>query len=178
MTTTTKPRASAKDRLPHDYVRVRGLTLWRPWALAILAGPKRVENRPRAWNIQGELLALHNGLRFDHRSAVQIAAAWEDYPGVDEPTFERLTTPGLIVGVARVAKVATPAELGDEHRLWATGPICYVLDRPVVLPKPIPWQGQQGLFNVTGEPADEIRRAWFELRHQVEDGEEVFDGNP
>lgn len=173
---STKPRGSAKDRLPHDYVRVRGLTLWRPWAVAILAGPKRVENRPKRWNIEGELLALHNGLRFSDEDAAVVHERWEGYLLAIERQ-PQLIRAGHIVGVARVSKVATPAELGDEHHPWATGPICYVLDRPVILPEPLPWKGQQGLFNIDGEPAEMLRRTWTELRGQVEDGEEVFDGH-
>jgi len=168
---TTKPKGRAKDRLPPDFVRVRGLTLWRPWALSILAGPKRVENRPRAWSIQGELLALHNGLRFRDEDAAAIHEQWEGYILALERHPE-LIRPGHIVGVAKVANVLELSRAGERLERfapWATGPWCYVLQEPVILPKPIPWKGQQGLFNITGEPADEIRRAWFAGRADVDD---------
>ena len=123
-------------------MKVRAITLWRPWTTAILHGPKRVENRPRRWHIpnEGMLLAIHGGKKFDQRGAAAIRELWPQLDDYDHPMG--------IVGACRVTDVqAIDAKLIEENP-WAFGPYCYFLEDVVAFSVPVPLKGQMGLFRL------------------------------
>lgn len=141
---------------------IRGLTLWRPWAAAIVHGPKRIENRP--WHPpvgyldRGLWIAIHAGRRWDAAGAEFILKRWR--VGVTNACALEGTWPGAyelqgIVGVARVSAVLSIDELRAEtspeaavERVWAFGPWCWVLETVHALPHPIPCRGAQGLWTL------------------------------
>lgn len=56
------------------------LTLWEPWASAIVFGPKRVENRiwaPPA-NVIGKRIWIHAGVRIDRERWAKVEALWPE----------------------------------------------------------------------------------------------------
>ena len=108
-------------------MKVRGLTLWRPWTTGILYGPKRVENRPRRWHIPKEemLLAIHGGMTFDKRGAEAIRGLWLALDDHLHPTG--------IVGACRVTEVRQFNEQRSVQDPWAFGPYCYYLEDVVAL---------------------------------------------
>ena len=122
---------------------MKALTICQPWAWAILNANKRVEYR-------GPLL-IHAG---KSRSWMQPQVLRQLEPfgiRVHELQF------GAIVGVCSlVAVVAQPAghqldamdniDLGDPR--FIEGPWCWVLSDVRELANPIPWRGEQGLFEV------------------------------
>lgn len=140
---------------------MKALTLWRPWSDAIVHGPKRVENRP--WcppaTILGELIAIHAGMKYG------IAEGWS-LPGDYSPPDEDESPTG-IVGVARVMgyldlrKGERRGEIagGRLFRLgtriyeldtdpWWLGPVGWLLEDVVALPKPLACPGALGLWRV------------------------------
>lgn len=138
-------------------MKVRGLTLWRPWPWAILSGLKRCENRPRRWNIEGYILAIHAGQRFDADAARVIATA---HPSM--PMRKYAHASGVIEGAARVWAVLTSAEAQERGVAWAadTG-FVYMLDRVVRFPTPITGiMGRQGLFKLDAGTEGLVRTLW------------------
>lgn len=139
---------------------IRGLTLWRPWAAAIVHGPKRVENRPWAPPLglvsHGLWLAIHAGKRWDAEGARFIAETWAECPAeLDRDEVASGWPPAFsaegIIGVARVREVRRLAEVTPAHYEWAFGPWCWLLDDVRALPKPIPCRGAQGLWSLPPE---------------------------
>lgn len=139
------------------------LTLWRPWAAPILAGAKRVENRPRPWwCLEGQLLALHNGHRWDVDGAARIRELWPQLQELaDEAAFVALE-PGAIVGVVQVTGAPYRRSLVDGQAFdpWVSGPWVLPLSYPVVLEEPIRSKGSQGLRRLEDGLAVELEWAW------------------
>lgn len=135
---------------------VRALTLWRPWTIAILQGPKRVENRPRRWGIpaKGMLLAIHAGKRWDTNGERWIRKRWKDF--IDHVTHDNCR--GGIVGACIVRQVVRPEALPDS--MWAVGPWCYILEDVVAFAEWDEIPGQQGLWRLDPGREDKVRRLW------------------
>lgn len=120
---------------------MRALTIRQPFAWAITAGFKDVENRSWAPRIEpGELIAIH--------AAVAVPDA-DDVERVGKLIRGRATVPeqydcGAVVAVARVAKVVT-----SSRSAWFTGPLGWVLQDVRPLPNPIDCRGQLGLWNLS-----------------------------
>ena len=59
---------------------MKALTLWEPWASAIIHGPKRIENRPwKPWDsVMGQRIAIHAGKRYDADAFGGIAEVWPE----------------------------------------------------------------------------------------------------
>lgn len=124
---------------------MRALTLWRPWAVAIVSHGKRIENRtwaPPRWMV-GKDIAIHNGKRIDKAG---IAAVMLILRG-DQPAFamdaQRLLGPeSAIVGLATITGFV---EHSDSP--WFCGPVGWVLDN-VRACEPVSCRGSQGLWTV------------------------------
>ncbi|MFI1621805.1 hypothetical protein ACH4VT_33330 [Streptomyces lydicus] len=81
------------DTLPPAGDWIRGISVRQPWATAIVAGAKPIENRPQPWSWRGWLL-LHAGLQTDRR-ALRLPLVARAIRGRDLPT-------GAVIGVARL----------------------------------------------------------------------------
>jgi hypothetical protein len=133
--------------------QIRILTVRQPWAWAIIAGYKPVENRSRLMTggYRGPV-AIHSGLKPDNHSYFDplTEAAAQDHMAV---TGESCVTYeyGVILGVA---------DLTDEHMhgaegvaagwglcsKWAWQGMAHLrFENPRRLPKPVPWIGRLGL---------------------------------
>lgn len=107
-------------------------------------GPKRVENRGRYCSYRGELL-IHAGV-----SRNWYTRDWQDLVDADRLVF------GAIVGVVELVECAS---LMDDHeairKFWpwvlkhphTFGPQCLILDKVRRFRNPVPWLGEQGLWN-------------------------------
>lgn len=117
---------------------MKALTICQPYAELILRGDKPVENRAWRSGYRGPLL-IHAGK----------SRAWLDTWPEQMPDLVR----GAIVGMASVidcgrpdyVRATFPIIADNEHVI---GPWCIVLDAPRRLVEPIPYRGQQGLFDV------------------------------
>jgi len=146
---------------------MKALTISEPWAWATVDASlindrwKCVENRRETFpRFTGRLL-IHSG-----KSRTYVPA-WPDCQAVirralgrTSPAFAELAGRGLI-GVAEVcatvpiSELARPAPWMAEHgldhgrlKLWAEGPKCLCFAWVAPFDEPIPYRGQEGLFNV------------------------------
>jgi hypothetical protein len=120
------------------------LSLWQPWATAMLYGPKDLENRPWPIRHRGRLLVHAAKSKNDMRPDVfaQIRKLW--------PAFDRYPVPmGAIVGVVNVTGCGQVRNFPGNP--WAWGPWCHVWADRRAFRTPIPWKGAQGLFAVPAE---------------------------
>lgn len=129
---------------------LRGLTLWQPWAWAVIHAGKDIENRlwapPR--DAIGCWTAIHASSRFDGPYEAQSRAQIESRAGVRVPGPERLER-GVILGLARLvgeveatcsspwyAGPGTPAEPNHGWRFL----------EPIPLERPFRCPGARGLW--------------------------------
>lgn len=124
---------------------VKALTVCQPWAWAIMAGLKRVENRSWRTEYRGPLV-IHAG-----KSRRFLCERLPDGTGVDEG---RLVF-GVILGVVEMVDClwADDASLAGDP--FVEGPWCWVLREPRVLAEPVMYRGQQNLFDVPSEVVGE-----------------------
>jgi hypothetical protein len=165
------------------------LTIWAPWAQAIVRGPKLIENR--TWKphdkVIGERIAIHCGKTLatpadydDERVRNQLDEAHRYMVG------EGVTERGCIIGTARVVGYAQsgilelhqdyfgrwyectrtdmPKATGDLTEVfddpWWTGPVGWLLDDVRELAEPVPTRGVPGVWTID----DEVREMMEALR--------------
>jgi hypothetical protein len=118
-----------------------GLTLWRPWDLLIARGLKKIENRPwqpgRALQ-PGDRFAIHAGKHFDETCIPKA-----QHLGVPIAFFSGKWAESAVVAVVTFAGVVTTSD--DD---WFTGPFGWILESPVILDRPVPCRGYQGLWTL------------------------------
>lgn len=131
---------------------MKAITLWQPWAWAIMSAGKRVENRswpaPRA--LVGQRIAIHAGMRVDEWGIEVVEEI------TDAPVPTPLTT-GAIVGTARVTGCVRAAN-AEVMTSWHFGPWCWELEDVRALEEPVPCKGRQGLWDLPPEVEAEIER--------------------
>lgn len=136
--------------------QVKALTLWRPWAAAIVHGKKRVENR--GWtppcSMLGQDIALHAGKTLDdddvNDDIVASGVPRDLLPGpigivavvrlvgFVDTRHDRLVFAGVSIDAARAA-------IDSE---WFGGDVGWVFDRVRPLAEPVPCRGAQGLWDL------------------------------
>ncbi len=116
---------------------MKALSVCQPWAWAIVAGVKRIENRWRPTRHRGPL-AIHAS-----KSRRYLAG---DYAGLlpGLPPAEELPF-GALVGVVEVVDCVPLAEVEGDP--FAVGPWCWVLSGARQC-RPVPFMGQVSLFSV------------------------------
>lgn len=147
---------------------MRALTLWQPWAWAVVAGHKLVENRPwpppaNLW--ADEVIAIHAGKTWDPGGATSILELLELDEFPDRDPLVRAA--GAIVGVARIANHVRvnsahhqhhPDQLDPEEARWFFGPYGWVLRDVRRLDVAVPCRGFQMLWKLPPEVELEVRR--------------------
>jgi hypothetical protein len=125
---------------------MKALTICQPWAWAIAAGHKLVENRGKPFSYRGPL-AIHAGLsRTWLERERPFACEWPDLYGVDFPAKDELVF-GAVVAVAELYDCVKVEEIGQlPGGRWASGPWCLLLRDIRKLPQPVPCKGQLGLW--------------------------------
>jgi hypothetical protein len=120
------PAAIALLRALTGHTIRAGFTLQQPYASAIIAGPKRIENRPQAWDVppEGIWVGLHAGkelyrgkdntrglLKMWRREGGFVGLPGVDPEWLDAPQLEDLPR-GVILGAMRIdACLAYPVEV-------------------------------------------------------------------
>lgn len=143
---------------------MKALTLKAPWAFAVVALGKRVENR--SWKppaaLIGQRVAIHAGVTWTNHDAREAADAAYD-SGVSYPTAFTATVKsgfksGCVVATATLARVRHLDEVPAEERTpWHLGPWCWELEDVQRVTPAVPAKGRLGLWDVelgaeTGRP--------------------------
>ena len=124
-------------------MRIKCLTINQPWAWAILAAGKRVENRSWTAGYRGPL-AIHAGKSRDWMTSGLQAL---DRMGIHYPPPTRMDF-GVVVGVCDLVDIVDKRGVAMDQARWADGPFCWVLSNVRALKSPIAMSGQQGLFEI------------------------------
>lgn len=145
---------------------MKALSIRQPWAHAIIASGKNVENRTWTTHYRGPLL-IHAGLHFDPAGVAALRA-------LHLPVPESALQFGGIIGVAELVACVRPISeerrrLGglDSHEeaitwsRWYTGQCAWLLERPQRFPFS-PLRGRQGLFEVQPSELCAEARAMYE----------------
>lgn len=143
---------------------MKALTIKQPWAWAIMAGHKRVENRTWPCGIASQWLLIHSA-RNASRAYLHESLGHLRMGGVSWMKLDRWQdVRGAILGAVWLKG----CQRGPLNMSFAEGPWCYLLDQVVTLDQPIPYQGQLGFFNVPDDVLpDSFRR---KLARLVEKG--------
>lgn len=154
------------------------LTIHQPYAWAVAAGHKPVENRTWRPPLEavGKLIGIHAGLANIRKSTEAVAYWPKEAPFPFVPGGPTLTY-GALIGVARLVGIVArkgpwdsraerslafvhgkgsiytslPTRLAERIRPWWRGPWGWLLEEAVLLPEPIPMRGQQGLWRIPAE---------------------------
>jgi tetratricopeptide (TPR) repeat protein len=132
---------------------LRCLSVRQPFAWAICVGQKRTENRSRGTPYRG-MIAIH---------------AASSQAGVKNMVREHdlRAAPGLfpVAAIIGVAELVDVVELNEslEADPSATGPFCWRLERPRLLPSPIPSKGKLNLYSLTADESAGVRRQLVNL---------------
>jgi hypothetical protein len=132
--------------------RPRAITIRQPWAWAIVAGHKDVDNRSRRTNFRGELL-IHAAVELDPRG---FEFLWEN--GLYRKLPTELPRGGLI-GMVNVVD----CRKGYESDWAFAGSWHWILRRPREFKGMLPCRGHQGLF----EPEVSARSIAGALRYSI-----------
>jgi hypothetical protein len=127
---------------------VHALTIYQPFASAIVHGPKRVENRtwkpPRRWRYPFDL-AIHAAKR--RMRADEFHAVLDLWPGL----LHWPTVLGAVIGVAEVEGYFEPQPSDFHANAWVSGPVCWNLRNVRALAEPVACLGKQGLWRLPPE---------------------------
>jgi hypothetical protein len=116
---------------------MKALSVCQPWAWAIVAGLKTVENRSRPTSHRGPLV-IHAS-RSRRYLADDYASLLPGLPPVEQLDF------GALVGVVEVVGCVPLAEVEGDP--FASGPWCWLLAGARQI-RPAPFKGQVGFFAV------------------------------
>jgi len=141
---------------------MKALTICQPYAELIMRGEKRVENRTWPTAYRGPVL-IHAGKSREWLLLVDAGLMDEAH----EIPLSAMDF-GAVVGLAQLEGCVPVAPRRDERKwdpltleVWpwlathqhVEGPWCWILKDVFRFPKPVPWKGQQGLFEI---PAAEV----------------------
>lgn len=136
---------------------LRCLAVQQPWAWAICAGLKTAENRTQPTPYRGQVAILASTKQTNVNEMVRDAAG--------KKLSREFFTFGAIIGVATLVDVKElDASLEDNPS--AMGPLCWMFENPVLLPKPIPAKGKLNLYTLTETESNEVRRQLAGLNPQ------------
>lgn len=138
---------------------MKALSVWNPWAWALVAGLKTYENRDwalPAW-IRGKRVLIHSGQHKPSSGDVDQVEWAATLAGVEMPAWA-LRPVGGFVGSLVFDGDRSPEEAGD---LWATGPRCWHVapGSAVLFRAAIPCPGGRRFFEVPRVVAQRFGRA-------------------
>ncbi len=133
--------------------KIKTLTVCQPWASAIMADLRNVENM--TW------MTKHRGILLIHAAKSKKlfdlnAPENKIYPVFHPLRFSGQLPFGAILGTVDLIDIIEYHEIVKDLFPFASGPYCWVLDNPRKLKEPIPWRGHRGLWKVPGELVKEV----------------------
>lgn len=128
---------------------MKALTIQQPWASAIVAGIKTVENRPWPTSYTGKLLIHAGKTMWPYGIPGEIV---RDYLQPQLP-FDRLPF-GTIIGAVDMVDCQS---YGPHLAGWdASGPWCWMFENAEQFEHPFPCRGKQGLWYLSDEVVREM----------------------
>ena len=129
---------------------MRCLSVQQPWAWAICAGFKRVENRTWQSPYRGTVAIVASGKQTEAKRALA------EFTGGKPPTGT--LTYSAIIGTVTLSNIVPLSEEveDDPH---AFGPFCWVLTEPKLFQTPIPTKPKLRLYNPTPNEVAQIAAA-------------------
>lgn len=121
---------------------MKAISIHQPWAWAIMAGHKTIENRTWETSHRGTLLIHTSKTRSSYDREM---ATWLARFGIDLPPWDDMPK-GLLVGSVDLIDCVRVADVASSP--WVQGPICWLIKNPVVFTQPIPYRGKLGMFDV------------------------------
>ena len=138
---------------------MKALSIRQPWAWAICAGYKDVENRDWPTNFRGRVL-VHAGIREEREDVDFVAIDVARQTGRDVADvlheYQGRRWLGAIVGAVTITDCVTAMQSS-----WFFGKYGFVLTAGVALAAPIPCKGRLGFFAVP----DDVRETICALRN-------------
>lgn len=144
---------------------MKALSIRQPWAGAVALGWKDVENRTRLTSHRGWLL-VHASTQFATPYAAVVGeieqlanrpagvpSSW-GMPGAS-PAWDM----GAIVGAVWLRAAHKGCD-GSCSRWAQPGQAHWMLDRPLVLRRPVPCSGRLGLWTPDQDVLDQVKEAW------------------
>ena len=129
-------------------MKIRGLTLIRPWGYAIAHCGKNIENR--SWNCYlkpGDYIAIHNGKKWD-KSAIECIA---DCMDVQINITKEQDKDSQIIAVAKFG-----GNYQHHDSKWFVGDVGWLLEDVTPI-EPAPCGGRQGLWKLPNDVLVQVR---------------------
>ena len=135
---------------------MKAITVWQPWASLIAHRFKRIETRNWSTSYRGPLLihAAKRKMDMIHEQAIKDFESM-DIDWIDGLPFGALVCLVCLIDVSKIRYVDLyEYDYGQEelsHGDFSIGRFAWVTDHVKTFKEPIPFRGQQGLFNVPDE---------------------------
>jgi tetratricopeptide (TPR) repeat protein len=126
----------------------RCLAVRQPYAWAICAGAKDVENRSWSTDYRGDVVIVASS------TAVEIKAALRDARPAKLDASHLAT--GAAIGIATLTDIV-PLDQALESNPWASGPYCWKFANARFFEQPIPCKGKLRLYSADDEIAKKIK---------------------
>lgn len=121
---------------------MKALSIRQPWAWAVMAGRKRIENRVWPMNFRGRL-AIHAAKELEWVPRWLLPDGGSPIPPGD------LLPLGALLGTVEVVDCVPWETVRSDP--FAGGPWCWILAKPQPFPEPIPCTGGLRLWTVPAE---------------------------
>lgn len=137
---------------------LKAITIHQPWASLIAMGIKRIENRTWATKHRGPI-AIHAGKSKKLYGLCQVKGDFYPLESLEIPYSKaRPLSMEPFGAIIAVGVIADCFHIRDRVNTdpWATGPYCWVLESMVQLESPIPYSGQQLLWELNSDVAQTL----------------------
>lgn len=147
-------------------MNLAALTIHQPWASAIAAGVKPIENRtfePPS-SVFGSRLAIHAGKRIDGDGILACKELGFEIAPDDMPISAIIAVATVIGWVGTLGYDGLALGRADDRARWRKNPwfnprpenIGWILDDVIALPTPVPCRGFQGVWWAAPEIVDQV----------------------
>lgn len=132
---------------------MKALSIRQPWAWAILAGIKPIENRTWPTSFRGPVL-IHAGKREERSNIDYVLRECSHHTGASvallRNAYDQQAATGAIIGAVTITDCVS-----DHPSPWFQGPWGFVLASPARAHQPVPCPGRLSFFDV---PSDLLAR--------------------
>jgi ASCH domain len=132
-----------------DPTVLRCLAIRQPFAWAVCAGIKRVENRTISTPYRGRVAILASTSKTNVNEMMRDSTV-----GTLNADFFSF---GAIIGVATLVAIVE-MNRSFESDPDAVGPLCWIFEKAALIPEPIPSKGKLNLYSLTAAESEAVSR--------------------